>query len=229
MVDTLMPKQYIESLLPSLNKLNLNIFYEQRADLTFKEVKTLKDAGINSIQVGIEALSTDHLNLLNKGVNVRDNINILRYTMILNIVNRWNLLYGIPNESVKGWEATLNLLPYITHLPPPSYLRPIEIARFSPYFSRPSDFNIKDLSYFQVYDDIFPRFANKAKLSWLFTGNYPRLSEESVLFGEIRNNIHLWIDTWKCNKSRHVLMILESNDTFVLVDSRNIDTKGVKK
>src|SRR5262249_48318095 len=58
MTDNIMPRDYFRTLLPLLQRElpGLNIFYEQKSNLTFNDVLALKQAGINTIQPGIEAL-----------------------------------------------------------------------------------------------------------------------------------------------------------------------------
>ena len=82
MVDTLMPKHYLKSVIPQIKDLNINIFYEQKADLTFDQMNILKKSGINYIQIGIESLAQSHLDLIGKGVTVSQNINALRFSYI---------------------------------------------------------------------------------------------------------------------------------------------------
>lgn len=226
MVDTLMPRKYFNSLIPKLKELGLNIFYEQRADLSFNEMKSLKLAGINSIQVGIEALSLTFLNLINKGVSVADNINCMRYAFMLNIYNGWNLLYNIPNEDVKGWEETYQLIPYITHLPPPSYFRPIELARFSPYYNSPKEYNIDKIRYFDVYDDIYPCNADKNSLAWLFYSEFSKIDvKKNNIIKNVKDRVKQWIKLWSNKNTRDVLMILSKGTGYILIDTRSIAIK----
>jgi len=60
MADNIMPHRYHATLVPALKaaELPLSIFYEQKANLSLDQVKALGDAGVRSIQPGIEALAT---------------------------------------------------------------------------------------------------------------------------------------------------------------------------
>jgi ribosomal peptide maturation radical SAM protein 1 len=230
MVDTLMPRKFFKSLIPKLSGLGINIFYEQRADVSFEQMSLLKKAGVNSIQIGIESLCSSHLALINKGVSVANNINSLRYSSILNIYNGWNLLYNIPNEDEIGWKKTLDVLPFIKHLPPPSYFRPVEIARFSPYHEMPELYNIKNLKYFDVYDDIYPHNVDIESLAWLFEGEYPTVKQINPdLIESIGKFVKDWILSWQSKEKRSRLVILEKDGEFILVDTRGLDkTKKIQ-
>lgn len=213
-----------------LQNLELNVFYEQRADIGFEQMQSLKKAGVNSIQIGIESLATSHLELINKGVTVADNINSLRYSMILDIYNGWNLLYNIPNEDERGWEEVLKLLPYIKHLPPPTYLRPVELARFSPYHASAEEYKIKNIKYFDVYKDIYPPFADINSLAWLFEGDFQSISKANPsLLKQIDESIKEWILSWKDIKKRAYLTIWEKDNNLFLIDTRKLcDTKRIQ-
>jgi ribosomal peptide maturation radical SAM protein 1 len=224
MVDTLMPSIFFKQLLPKLFDKNLNIFYELRADLSFNEFEILKLAGIKNIQIGIESLCTEHLKLINKGSTVSENINSLRYCSILGISLGWNLLYAVPNDKKEELIETLELLPFIEHLIPPLYFRPIELARFSPYFNQPARFGISNIKHFDVYDDIYPKSAKINSLSWLFTGNYNTASNtNSTIVSKIEKLVQLWIDSWSDRKQRAYLTIISVRKQLALVDSRGLN------
>lgn len=231
MVDTLMPRRYFDSFIPKLTNFELNIFYEQRADISFVQMQSLKKAGVNSIQIGIESLASSHLKLINKGVTVADNLNSLRYSLMLDIYNGWNLLYNIPNEDEKGWEETLKLLPYVKHLPPPTYFRPVELARFSPYFTSPEEYGIKNVRCFDVYKDIYPPFAAIESLAWLFEGDYQSTSKTNPsLIKQVDISIKEWISSWANAKERVSLTVLEKDSSFLLIDTRGLsNTKRIQQ
>lgn len=235
MVDTLMPRNYFNKLLFTIKKSfpDISMFYEQRADLTLEQVVQLKRAGINYTQVGIEALSTNLLNLVNKGVSAEQNIKLLRYSKSAGLLIGWNLLTGIPNDKVTDWIEFLDLIPYIYHLNPPMLVRPLEIARFSPYFEHPEKYNIKKIVPSLVYSDIFPESADSEKLAWLFTAEYSCDSEENTeLKDKIRKGVMMWMDKWKHGKNNiPILKISKSNEIYYLEDSRfgNMEREQVSK
>jgi len=224
MVDTLMPKNYFKTLLPKLADKNLNIFYEQRANLIFNEFALLKEAGVNSIQIGIESFSSNQLNALNKGVSVAENISSLRFCCICEISIGWNLLYDIPNDEKKDWESLLSILPSLTHLPPPCYFRPVELARFSPYFNAPAEYNITNLKYFDVYKDIYPQNSDIENLAWLFTGDYPCASKtHKSIINTINGFIQKWITDYNDAEKRKYLTVLNNDNEYLLIDTRTFD------
>lgn len=224
MVDTLMPRKYFKNLIPTIKKKfpHISIFYEQRADLTFEQVIQLKRAGINYTQVGIEALSTNLLKLINKGVDAEQNIRFLRYAKSAGLLIGWNLLTEIPNEKAGDWSEFINLVPMICHLNPPLLVRPLEIARFSPYYEFSEQYDIHNITPNEVYSQIFPETADIEKIAWLFNAEYKSASkEDKELNGKIKAVVLKWMDKWKGGKENiPSLKVTKSDDKFFIEDSR---------
>ena len=79
MTDNIMPMEYFNTLLPAIIKerVDLDIFYEEKSNLNYAQLQMMKSAGVNSIQPGIEALSTSLLQRMRKGVSGAQNIRLL--------------------------------------------------------------------------------------------------------------------------------------------------------
>lgn len=224
MVDTLMPRKYFKNLIPIIKKKfpYISIFYEQRADLTLEQVVELKRAGINYTQVGIEAISTNLLKLVNKGVDAEQNIKFLRYSKSVGLLIGWNLLIEIPNDNADDWIEFLKLVPMIYHLNPPLHVRPLEIARFSPYFEFPEEYGIQNITPNEVYSKIFPETADVENIVWLFNAEYKTASKENQeLNDQIKDVVLKWIDKWKHGKENiPTLKVTKSGDEFFIEDTR---------
>lgn len=158
MADNIMPHEYFASLVPQLSAMNtdLQLFYEQKANLTMRNIVALMSAGITAIQPGIESLSTPLLRRMRKGVSASQNIMLLRYAMAAGMYLEWNLLWGFPGDSVLEYSDMSELLPLLCHLQPPSGLWHISLDRFSPYHVNPTAFGIENLRPFSCYQQIYP-------------------------------------------------------------------------
>ena len=101
MADNIMPYEYFSTVLPRLAKElpGLKIFYEQKANLSRERLVLLRDAGIHSIQPGIEALSTDLLRLMRKGTTARQNVGLLRDARGVADLPHVESALGIPRRS----------------------------------------------------------------------------------------------------------------------------------
>ena len=98
-VDNIMPLSYYETLLPKLAEIGteLDIFYEQKANVTFAKMKLLRAAGVR-IQPEIKSLSTALLQRMRKGVSATQNIMLLRFCLTFGVAVAWNLLHDFPGD-----------------------------------------------------------------------------------------------------------------------------------
>ncbi len=228
MADNIMPHNYFKALLPELTErgLNLNMFYEMKANLSLERVMALKRAGINSIQPGIEALSTYLLKRMRKGVSARQNLMLLRYGMAAGVNLTWNLLWGFADEEPEAFEETLAIAPLIHHLQPPNAVGHLSVERFSPYFYEPERHNIRNIRPLASYRDIFPENADVEKLAYHFVADYESGGYERIdLVRALRDDVDLWKAQWNGKAQRHVpeLCIRVYEGELALIDTRGLE------
>ena len=227
MVDNIMPHEYFRTMLPTLAQADLSahIFYEQKANLNLRQVKSLRDAGVAIIQPGIEALSSPLLRLMRKGVTAEQNIRLLRYCRSCSVAVNWNLLYAFPQDRLVWYEDTLRLLPLLRHLHPPSGLLPLRLDRFSPYHSNPSAFGIVALGPFDGYVDVLPLGADAARIAYHFTGEYESESRhEARVMTAIREEIAAWRLAWQADSAAIFAVTRLDQSNFLLTDARQMGT-----
>lgn len=230
MADNIMPYSYFKTLLPRLaaEPGEIELFYEQKANLSLDKVLALMDAGITWIQPGVEALSSSLLKLMKKGVQARQNLMLLRYARLAGMRISWNLLWGFPGDELKSYEETLALIPLLQHLEPPSGMFHLSIDRFSPYFSRPAEFGIRKMMPVAGYRDVFPRFADIQRLAYHFTGLYDCDSHKHLdVIWELWREVERWQSAWgpKGLKPRLDLRLSRDGRSFILVDTRSVARK----
>ena len=226
MTDNIMPLNYFQDLIPSPKemKLSVEIFYEQKANLKRNQLIALKNAGIINIQPGIEALSTNLLKLMKKGVNTAQNIATLRDCRTLGINVAWNILYGFPNEKGEDFSQVIAMIPLLTHLDPPSRCSKISFDRFSPYFDHPKEFGIRNLRPAPIYTDIYPKeLIHSEDIAYHFVGDIDSaLVDSPSLLRKLTITVEKWIDKSSAD-TRPVLCVAESEKGFVVIDTRFSD------
>ena len=225
MIDNIMPLSYFKTLLPRMTELNreLNIFYEQKANLKFPQVKALKDAGVGVIQPGIEALNTDLLKHMRKGVSAAQNIALLRYCRNVGLAVNWNLLYSFPHDKAEWYHATLEVLPLLSHLMPPTGVFHLSIDRFSPYFHNPEAYGIENVSPMEAYKDIFPRGAPLQRIAYHFVADYESamISNPDVI-EKIREAVSSWQTQWADGHPPALVVTELAPNVFMLLDTRGL-------
>jgi ribosomal peptide maturation radical SAM protein 1 len=149
-------------------RLNVDFFYEIKANVTRQQVSDLAEAGITMVQPGIESFSSKILRLMQKGVRGIQNIAFLKYAAEYGIVVAYNLLAGFPGEDPFEYERLAREIPKLSHFQPPNGVMDIEFHRFSPYHNDTKRFGIR-LHPHENYSFIYP-FAEEdlARLAYFF-------------------------------------------------------------
>jgi ribosomal peptide maturation radical SAM protein 1 len=154
--DNILDYRYFDSVLPLLRvPSHVSLFYEIKANLTDKHIRTLARANVRRIQPGIEALSSHSLRLLKKGTTGVRNAALLKDCSSYGIYADWNLLINIPEETIDTYRYYLATLPSLFHLEPPAGAFDIRYDRFSPYFVERDQYQLT-LAPFRFYSFIYP-------------------------------------------------------------------------
>jgi ribosomal peptide maturation radical SAM protein 1 len=224
-IDKMLPVPFLKRLLPMLQgKPNISsMTCEIRPDLKLQELIRLKQANINIIKPGIEALSTGLLKSIGKGVTARQNILLLRNAASLDMHVSWNLLWGFPNDKAVYYEEILKVIPLIHHLTPPMVFRHISLDRFCSYFNNPGKYRIKNLRPWAAYQTVYPDYIDVSKLAYRFIGDYSSQAHDRP--GLIRE-IAKEVDHWKKSWSESCLRMAEFAGTYIVHDNRRIAGKN---
>lgn len=155
--DNIIPLQYFKDFLPKLKelKLDLSLFYETKANLKKEQIELYREAGLTAIQPGIESLSTPVLRLMRKGVTRLQNVQLLKWCTQYGVHPFWNYIIGFPGESPDDYAGQDALVRAIAHLPPPDGWGPVRFDRFSPYFTKPDSFGLRDLRPYPAYEFVY--------------------------------------------------------------------------
>lgn len=194
-VDNIMSMRYFEEVLPRLKEeaLGISLFYETKANLKKEHVKWLAEAGINSIQPGIESLNTHILGLMRKGTTALQNIQLLKWCSQYGVNPAWNLLYGFPGETAEDYEQMEEWMDALHHLTPPSATGQIRLDRFSPYFENPQTYGLRDIRPFSMYNLIYPLPPYQiTDLAYFFEYSYTDHREPLSYAGKILEKIEAW-------------------------------------
>jgi ribosomal peptide maturation radical SAM protein 1 len=228
MTDNIMPHSYFRTLIPTLGDdvPGLHLFYEQKANLTLDQVLALKKAGVALIQPGIEALSSDLLKRMDKGVSAKQNVALLRYALSTGVAMNWNLLYGFPGDTAADYVSTLALIRQLHHLQPPTDLCRLSVDRFSPYHFAPERYGIRSITPMPSYASILPESADIDKIAYHFLGDYDSgILADEPLFNELEAEVRNWKQSWRTKDvDAPMLAVVEiSDDEYMVMDTRNLE------
>ena len=174
-VDNILDMKYLTTLFPRLAEagLDLDMFYEVKSNLRYKQLVQMRAGGVKQIQPGIESFSDMVLKLMDKGCTGFQNIQLLRWCKEIGIEASWNMIAGFPNEDPAEYEMMAQLIPRLIHLDPPCSCGILRLDRFSPFHSRPEEYGFKRLRPARAYFYVFPFGRRKLNnLAYFFDFDY---------------------------------------------------------
>ena len=199
MTDNVVPRSYINSLFPKLERLHApyTIFYETRSGHNRKHARQFYAAGVRHLEAGIESLHDDLLKLMNKGTSVLENVALLKHAQEFGITVNWHFLTGFPGELDEWYDETSELLPMVHHLQPPVSLHGITLQRFSELNNNAIKYGLHPTPY-NNYDIIYPLPSSTInKLAYYFRDtswpvNFPEMNRETPGIRHLMSAVEMW-------------------------------------
>jgi ribosomal peptide maturation radical SAM protein 1 len=156
-VDNVLPRKSAPAVFKKLSRLkkDFRLFAEIRAGMPAAELAVMRHAGIQELQIGIEALSTSLLKKLNKGTSAIQNLETMRDCEALGIVNTSNLILQFPGSDEQDVAETLRNLEYARPY------RPLQTVNFwlglgSPVWQNPEAYGVKAIFNHPHWSRLFP-------------------------------------------------------------------------
>jgi ribosomal peptide maturation radical SAM protein 1 len=223
-VDNIIDYKYFDTLLVDLaeEEVNVELFYETKANLKKEQLIKMRKAGITRIQPGIESLSSNVLKIMKKGVKSIQNICLLKWCIEEGIKPEWNLLCGFPNEDHHDYEIMYNFMPSIFHLTPPCSSSVIRLDRYSPLYEDRDNRNIKNVrpysSYYEIYD--IPEKSIE-KIAYYFEFDYTNKINSNAYIDKLIKQTKRW-----SNLNEHAYLIYFKKERYsIILDGRVPDEK----
>lgn len=195
--DPLTPRGYIQNVFKPWSEFRKDntFFCEMKPWLTPREWRTLSNAGMCSVQIGIESLYPENLKLIRKGHTVCHAISALNFAKKYKIHAAWNLLYMIPDESIESYYYQISLLPNIYHFQCPTVMTSVSITPNSYYWNNKEKYNFKNLKPLFYNKYIYPDWFNYHERVWEY---YYDVGEE---FSKASNTLFKKVYEWvSCNR-----------------------------
>jgi ribosomal peptide maturation radical SAM protein 1 len=219
--DNILDMRYFKNLVPELaaRKIDLELFYEVKANLKKEQVRMLRDAGIRAIQPGIESFIDDVLNIMRKGVKSLQNVQLLKWCKEYGVTPHWNLIWGFPGERPEAYAGTADLLPRLTHLPPAGGGGLLRLDRFSPNFEDSEALGFVDIAPYPAYFHIYP-FAPEvvANLAYFFTYHYREPRDVNDYVGPVKKRLLAWREEYPTSD----LFSVAKGENLLIWDLRSI-------
>jgi ribosomal peptide maturation radical SAM protein 1 len=219
MVDNILDLKYFKTLLPALaeRRLNVSLFYETKSNLKKEQVRLLRDAGVRTIQPGIESFSDEVLKLMKKGVSGLQNIQLLKWCKEFGVEPLWNFLLGFPHESPHEYQRMADLAAVVCHLPRPLGVTAIRLDRFSPNFDRSEQLGftrVRPLPFYEFLYDV-PETARR-NLAYYFAYDYRQEQDVAQYAEPLVRAVRAWTTSWQHAE----LMSVDLGDRLLIFDTR---------
>jgi magnesium-protoporphyrin IX monomethyl ester (oxidative) cyclase len=236
-VDNIIAKSYFEEFLPLLSERNLTLFYETKADFSEGDAQRFYNSGVRFIQPGIESLSDPVLKLMRKGTSAAMNIECLRMCREYGIRPAWSILSAFPGEEAIWYKETSDIIPLLSHLPPPNGIIPIRFDRFSPYHDNPSAWQL-ELEPFEAYRHLYPAYRGQHDdIAYFFKkkGRDELTDDGLEAWGQwhwaCRELVKEWQSFWSERRktgAEHPRLYLEQTNGWHIHDDRKSDRTPIK-
>ena len=220
MTDNILDLAYFKDFVPELARRNvdLGIFYETKANLRKEQVRMLREAGIRSIQPGIESLSDAVLRLMRKGVSALQNIQLLKWCKELGVEPRWNILWGFPREPAEAYGRMAEIVPLLTHLAPPAFFSTIRLDRFSPNFFDSENLGFANVEPLTAYRFVYRHIAPEAirNLAYHFEFGYQTPQDVATY----ARPLAVALTDWQSSAGKSALFSIDTGDHLIIWDLR---------
>jgi ribosomal peptide maturation radical SAM protein 1 len=224
-VDNILDMKYFTTFLPALAKenLNINLFYEVKANLKKDHIQLLRRANILKIQPGIESFSTKVLNIMHKGIKGIQNIQLLKWCKEFGIHVAWNIICGFPGEPSEEYTRMAEISLLITHFTPPASCGPVRLDRFSPMFTDRT--NITNVRPYPCYDYTYPDLSpeSHANLAYYFQFDY--IDSRNVASYTL--SLMQAVDTWTSTHRQSTLHLMRDKEDTWIFDFRPIALNNI--
>ncbi len=229
-MDNALPPKGSRQIFEALSDLNKDFcfFSEIRASTNRQTLEKLAKAGMNEVQIGIEALCTSLLKKLNKGTTSIENMEIMKNCEALGIRNISNLILSFPGSDVQDVNETLRALKFAR------IFQPLRIVRFwlgmeSPVWKHPQQFGITSVFNHPGYRILFPEKIYR-HVHFIMQDYRGDKTDQKRLWQPVKDAVSDWKTYYEQLHSHPgsgpILSYLDGKD-FIIIKERKPDDKPV--
>lgn len=223
LVDNIIDMKYVDNLFGrfAADHCDLDVFIETKSNLHKNQIRTLAAGGVKCMQPGLESLSLNQLQAMDKGVTPMQNIVCLKWSYYYHVAVSWNILLGFPGETNEDYRRQIDLIPSLFHLHPPESTGKLWLERFSPYFTRPQEYGVRitgpGTPYEYVYD---ARLVDLKKIAYDFEYELDNWQVDQPVYQELVDLVQEW-QRLVASSDRPFLYYSKAMDYVTVYDGRN--------
>ncbi len=228
MMDNVLPWNASTEVFAKLDRLkkDLRLFSEIRATTSWAELMVMGKAGMQEVQIGIEALSTPLLKKLHKGTSAIQNLEIMKNCETLGIENISNLILYFPGSDERDVALTLQSIEFA--LP----YRPLKTAAFwlgrgSPVWCNPKAYGIRAVFNHPNWAVLFPRKICR-NLEFMIQSYRGDLGYQRKIWQPVEKKVETWHKIYaelhqgpRCSP----ILSLREGGEFLIIRQRRLNTE----
>jgi len=229
-VDNVLPRRASKEIFKKLSglKKDLRMFSEIRATTTRPELNLMAQAGMQEVQIGIEALSTSLLTKLHKGTTAIQNLEIMRDCETLGIANYSNLILHFPGSDGQDVAETLRSLEFAVPY------RPLKTVAFwlglgSPVWQNPELYGIKSVFNHPNWGCLFPGKIC-ASMRFMIQAYRGDLGYQRKIWRPVEDTVKKWQHFYteqNLGTKRSPILNLRDGHEFLIIRQRNFNSETI--
>jgi ribosomal peptide maturation radical SAM protein 1 len=227
LVDNVLPRNTSTEVFAKLDRLkkDFRLFSEIRATTSWAELKVMSKAGMQEVQIGIEALATPLLKKLHKGTSAIQNLEIMKNCEALGIENISNLILYFPGSDERDVALTLQSIEFV--LP----YRPLKTAAFwlgrgSPVWRNPKVYGIRAVFNHPNWAVLLPRKICR-NLEFMLQAYRGDLGYQRKIWQPVNKEVANWHKIYTelhAGPSRSPILTLRDGGDFSIIRQRRLNT-----
>ncbi len=223
LVDNIIDLKYIENLFGrfAADHCDLDVFIETKSNLQKSQIRMLATGGVKCMQPGLESLSLNQLQAMDKGVTPMQNIICLKWSAYYHVAVSWNILLGFPGETNEDYQRQIDLIPSLFHLHPPEATGKFWLQRFSPYYTKPHEYGVRITGPWAAYEYVYDaRYVDLKKIAYDFEYELDNWNVGQQVYQELVDLVQEWQKlAW--SSDRPFLYYSKAMDYVTVYDGRN--------
>lgn len=219
--DNAFPLNQVKAIFDGIAELgcDLAIFAELRAETSPAVLQKMKQAGVDTVQIGIEALSSRLLSKMNKGARAIDNLSVMKHCEAAGITSASNLILHFPSSDEQDVSETLGTLEFSR------WYRPLKPVGFwlgleSPVYRFPDRFQIRSTFNHPNLNKLFPAPMARA-MRFIIQGYRGDRKRQRQLWRPVETKIRQWEADYAAMRRRtggRPTLIFRDGGRFLIID-----------
>ena len=198
LVDNLLPARNTRTLFAALARLpqDLRLFGEIRAATPAGDLRAMAAAGMEEVQVGVEALSTELLRKIGKGTTALQNLEIMKRCEAPDMPDlAGNLILHVPGSDEADVAETLRMLEFA------ACCRPLRTVPFwlgleSPFWRSPREHGIRRTFNHPNYGRLFPASVLRT-LVLMVQAHHGDVRRQQRIWRPVKERVRAWRRTYE--------------------------------